>query len=47
MFRKNKKKKLISKWSSEDRQNFSDRNFLKAKTIPSKKKSPPDKSEWE
>jgi hypothetical protein len=48
----NKKKKnikiLFSKaWSKIDKQNFSDRNILKAKTIPSKKKPPPDKKEWD
>ena len=43
-----KKKKLWSKisWSKEDRQRFSDRDILRSKKIPSKKKSPPDKSEW-
>lgn len=45
MFRK-KKKKTVSKWSLQDRQNFADRNFLKAKTVPAKKQPPPDKSEW-
>jgi len=45
---KKKKKKLWfkSSWSSEDKQSFSDRNILKAKTIPNKKKTPPNKSEW-
>lgn len=42
-----KKKRIVFKWSQQDKQNFSDRNFLKAKTIPSKKKPPPDKSEWQ
>ena len=42
-----KKKKTKNKWSSIDLQNFRDRNFLKALTIPKKKKSPPDKSEWD
>lgn len=27
-----------SKWNAEDRQNFADRNFLKAQTIPNKKR---------
>jgi hypothetical protein len=40
-------RKIISAWSTEDRQNFADRNFLKSKTIPSKKKLPPDKKEWD
>jgi hypothetical protein len=44
---KKKSKKVKSKWSSLDRQNFADRNFLKALTIPKKKKSPPDKTEWD
>lgn len=30
--------KPSTKWSAEDRQAFADRNFLKAKTIPSKKR---------
>lgn len=33
-------------WSNSDRQRFKDRNILKAKTVPSKRKSPPDESEW-
>jgi hypothetical protein len=48
MFRKkHKKRKTISKWSDQDRQNFADRNILKSYKIPSKKKSPPDKNEWD
>ena len=43
---KKPKRWIISKWSSEDRQRFADRNFLKSKKIPSKKQPPPDKSEW-
>jgi|Laugresu1bdmlbsd_1035121.scaffolds.fasta_scaffold432149_1 hypothetical protein len=41
------KKRIISRWSKKDKQNFADRNVLKAKTIPSKKKPPPDKKEWD
>lgn len=44
--KKKKKRWFNTSWSSEDKQSFADRNILKAKTIPSKKKSPPDKSEW-
>lgn len=44
--KKKKKHWFKVSWSDQDRQSFADRNFLKAKTIPSKKKSPPDKSEW-
>lgn len=48
MKKKKDRKFLFSRaWSQEDRQRFSDRNFLKSKTIPSKKKSPPEKSEWD
>ena len=42
-----RKRKVISSWSNEDKQNFADRNFLKSKKIPSKKKQPPDKKEWD
>ena len=28
-----KKRKVISSWSNEDKQNFADRNFLKSKKI--------------
>jgi len=46
--KKKKKRFLFSKkWSDEDKQNFSDKNILKSKTIPSKKKSPPEISEWD
>ena len=44
---KKKKNKNKLKWSSIDMQNFRDRNFLKALTIPKKKKLPPDKTEWD
>ena len=47
---KNKKtiKLIINKaWSKIDKQHFADRNILKAKTVPSKKKPPPDKKEWD
>lgn len=47
MFKKKKRKKTVFKWSDEDRQNFADRNFLKSYKIPSKRKSPPDKKEWD
>lgn len=30
-------KKNKNAWSAEDKQNFADRNFLKAQTIPNKK----------
>ena len=44
--KKKKKPWLKSSWSNQDKQNFSDRNILKAKTIPTRKKPPPNKSEW-
>ena len=44
---KSKKRWIISKWSLEDRQRFSDRNILKSKKVPSKKQPPPQKSEWD
>jgi len=48
MFRKkHKKRKMISKWSDQDRQDFADRNILKSYKIPSKKKPPPNESEWD
>jgi hypothetical protein len=28
----------LNKWNAEDRQAFADRNFVKAKTIPNKKR---------
>lgn len=33
-----KKTKVSNKWNTEDRQNFADGNFLRAQTIPNKKK---------
>jgi hypothetical protein len=35
---KTKKKKMINKWSPEDRQAFADGNRLRAQTIPNKKR---------
>ena len=32
------KKRTVVKWSEEDRQNFADRNVLRAATIPNKKR---------
>jgi hypothetical protein len=46
------KKRTTTEWHDEDRQAFADRNFLKAQTIPNKKriarrKACRDKSRWE
>lgn len=42
-----KKRKIISRWSLQDKQDFADRNILKSKKIPSKKQPPPEKEEWQ
>ena len=34
-------------WNKQDRQNYADRNILKAKTKPKKRKPPPTKEEWQ
>lgn len=47
LFRKKPKKKFKSKWSLEDFQSFADRNILRSKKVPSKKKPLPDKNEWD
>lgn len=36
-----------SKWSKEDRQRFSDKNVLRAKTVPAKRKPEPTAKEWD
>jgi hypothetical protein len=36
-----------NQWSKQDKQNFADKNILKAKTVPGKKKPPPNKKEWD
>jgi len=41
------KESLGKQWSDEDRQRFADRNVLKAKTVPAKKKPAPKKEEWD
>lgn len=39
MATKNKnKKKVVSRWSDEDRQAFADRNILRAQRIPNKRR---------
>lgn len=39
-------KRIKSKWSDRDRQDFTDMK-LRAKTIPGKQKAGPDINEWE
>ena len=44
--------KNSNKWSDEDRRNFGDRNFLRAQTIPNKKRvarrrACRDKARWD
>jgi len=34
-------------WNQEDRQRWKDRNILKARTQPKKRRPPPNKGEWD
>ena len=34
-------------WSSEDRQRFADRDVLKARTVPAKRREGPSVEEWD
>lgn len=34
------------KWTDQDRQRFSDRDVLRAKTVPAKDKPAPETDEW-
>lgn len=36
-----------SRWSAEDRQNFADRNILKAQTIQGRRFGGPEADEWD
>lgn len=31
-------RKITQRWSSQDRQNFADRNFLRSATVPNKRR---------
>lgn len=35
---KSNRPKVVARWSAEDRQAFADRNFVRAQTIPNKKR---------
>lgn len=37
---------MKNKWSDQDKQNFKDRNVLKAKTEPNKRPEGPSDKEW-
>lgn len=47
--RKNRKNKgkTPTRWSAEDRQNFADRNFLRAQTVPAMRYEGPEADEWD
>lgn len=46
--KKNKKNsRQVQRWSQEDKQNFADRNFLKAQTIQGKRFDGPEEDEWD
>lgn len=44
--KKNRRNRRRAKWSDEDRQNFADRNILKPRTVPKKRKEGPTAEEF-
>lgn len=44
--RRGKRRAPKQSWSAEDRQNFADRNFVRSRTRPGKRRGGPDAQEW-
>jgi|JI6StandDraft_1071083.scaffolds.fasta_scaffold1402344_1 hypothetical protein len=40
-------KRQNNTWSTEDRQAFSDRNILRARSVPAKRNDGPNSDEWD